>query len=92
MLSGGFIEPVPIADVFCSGIAGVERVGQGCLRFSLFVWHSEPGGAGTQERMIVAKIVMSEVDHGAMRDQIAGMKTRVWTSERRLLTPCGRLS
>ena len=52
------VEPVPIQDVFVSGIGEIEIIGP-CARFILYV-DQHPIGDGdiAQERVVVAKIVM----------------------------------
>lgn len=50
-------EPCPIADIFCSGLAKVENVGGGCLRFYLYTLQAPLNGEGEAERVLVAKIV-----------------------------------
>jgi hypothetical protein len=48
----GLSEPFAVQDIFCSGIGAIEDMGNGCLRFHLYV--AEDG-----EKIIVAKVVCS---------------------------------
>lgn len=50
-------EPVPIQDIFCSGVSKVERLANGNLRIWFYV-NQAAGGAGRQESLIVAKIII----------------------------------
>ena len=52
------LEPIPISDIFCSGIGAIEAVGTDCLRFYLYVDQRLPEADGQQERIVVAKIVV----------------------------------
>ena len=52
------VEPVPIQDVFVSGIAEIEIIGP-CARFILYVdQHPIGDGDAGRERVVVAKVVM----------------------------------
>lgn len=57
-MCAGLIEPEPIKDIFASGLAAVEDLGNGCVRFLLYTTQS--GNDGEVERICVAKIVMSK--------------------------------
>lgn len=48
-------EPVPVADVFISGIAQAEDIGGGCLRFTFFSRRHTDAG---DENAIVARFVI----------------------------------
>jgi hypothetical protein len=52
----GLIEPIPVQDIFVSGIGAIEKIGGGNLRFYLYV--EQQSDDGTQsEKILVAKIV-----------------------------------
>lgn len=53
------VEPVPVADIFCSGVGAIEAVGADCLRFYLYVLQPLMPGNSPQERVIVAKVVVA---------------------------------
>lgn len=48
------IEPVPVMDVFVSGLGEVEDLGGGCFRFTFF---AKRHGANGEELIAVAKLV-----------------------------------
>lgn len=50
-------DPVPIQDLFVSGLADVEDLGSGCWRFTFFV-HQKSIESGEDERVVVERIVM----------------------------------
>ncbi|HET8700390.1 MAG TPA: hypothetical protein VFL97_01845 [Nitrococcus sp.] len=49
-MAGDLVEPFGIPDVFVSGLAEVEDVGGGCMRFVFYARHDG-------ERQVVAKLV-----------------------------------
>ena len=53
------VEPAVIADVFVSGIARIEQIGNGVLRFVLYCEQTGPMG---REHAIVAKLLWSAAD------------------------------
>jgi hypothetical protein len=53
------VETTVIADVFVSGIARVEQLGNGVLRFVLYCDQIGPAG---HERAIVARLLWSAAD------------------------------
>ena len=50
-------EPVPVQDIFCSGVSKVENIGNGNLRVWCYV-NQAAAGQGHAESLIVAKIVI----------------------------------
>lgn len=48
------IEPVPVHDIFVSGLGEVEDLGGGVFRFVFFSKHHGPNG---EERVVVARLV-----------------------------------
>jgi hypothetical protein len=54
----GLIEPVPVADVFVSGLGKIEKLNGGCVRIHLYVLQAPIDGDGPQEKQIVAKIIV----------------------------------
>lgn len=53
------IEPVGVPDIFVSGIARIENLGNGNLRFTFYVAHT---AEEHPERLVVAKMVMATAD------------------------------
>jgi hypothetical protein len=51
------VEPVPAPEIFTSGLAKIEDIGGGCLRFYLYVMQAPIDGEGPADRVVVAKIV-----------------------------------
>lgn len=49
-------DPFGVTDIFVSGLATVEDIGGGALRFVFFSLQHKPDGA--EERIVVAKIIM----------------------------------
>lgn len=47
-------EPVPVLDIFVSGLGEVEDLGGGVFRFTFFAKHHGPSG---EEQIVVAKLV-----------------------------------
>lgn len=54
-----FIEPIAVTDIFASGLAFVEDIGSGCFRLTFYV-EQRCSQSGEHERVIIARIVMSE--------------------------------
>jgi hypothetical protein len=54
----GLSEPVPVLDVFASGLGKIEKLGGGCVRIYLYVLQAPLDGDGPQEKQIVAKFIM----------------------------------
>lgn len=50
------VDLLAVADVFVSGLAEVEDIGSGCLRFVFYSIQHTP--SGEEERMVVAKLIM----------------------------------
>jgi len=55
----GLCEPVPVADVFVSGIGRIEKLGGGNVRVWLYVLQTPLDGDGPQEKQITLKVIMS---------------------------------
>lgn len=49
------IEASAVPDIYCTGIARIENLGDGCFRYVLFV--STQAADGQPERVIVARLV-----------------------------------
>ena len=54
----GHCEPVPVADVFASGLGKIEKLSGGCLRIYLYAEQAPLDGEGPVEKQVVAKIVV----------------------------------
>lgn len=52
------VEPVPVPDIFVSGLAQVEDIGGGCLRFTFFCRRH----AGTGEEVLVAAKLIAPIE------------------------------
>lgn len=61
-------EPVPVQDIFCSGVSKVENLGNGNLRVWCYV-NQAAAGEGAAESLIVAKIVLPAAAMGAAIEQ-----------------------
>jgi hypothetical protein len=55
-LAAPLTEPMPVPDVFCSGMAAIEHIGGGCVRLHLYV--NQTGIVGQAERVVVMRAVM----------------------------------
>jgi hypothetical protein len=53
----GLVEHIAIQDIFCSGLGAIERLDGNLLR--LWFYASQTGESGTQEKVLVAKLVIS---------------------------------
>lgn len=51
----GLIDPDCVADVFAEGFASIEKIGSGCVRFTLYA--TRDLGDGDIDRLVVARIV-----------------------------------
>lgn len=47
------IEPVPVHDIFVSGLGEVEDIGGGCFRFTLFI-----ASHNGEDFVVAAKLIM----------------------------------
>lgn len=56
MSTSVMVEPIALADIFCSGIAKIEIIGP-CARFFMYADQASLTD-GTAERVIVAKFVL----------------------------------
>lgn len=71
-------EPYAVADTFVSGLADVEDIGGGCLRFTFYCRSTHDG---REEKQVVARIIMpAEALPSAM--QMSARKANICVCER----------
>lgn len=54
-------EPIAVPDTYVSGIAHIEQMGGGLMRFTLFAGHHNLSD-NEPERVIVSRIIMTKED------------------------------
>jgi hypothetical protein len=57
-LATPLIEPCPVLDTFCSGMAAIEPIGGGCVRVYLYANQTGMVLGGEPERVVVLRVVM----------------------------------
>lgn len=53
------VEPIAVQDIFISGIAEIEDIGDGMFRYVLYTVRTNPHDR-TTERVVVASLVMTK--------------------------------
>jgi hypothetical protein len=67
------VEPVPISEIFASGLGKIEDIGGGCLRLYFYVLQAPLESVGPAERVLVVKVI---VPAGALPDMVMEMNGR----------------
>lgn len=75
-------DPACVADIFCEGICAVTKLGDDCLRFTVFATRDR--GDGEVERIVVAQLIWTK---GALK--IALEQTSAIINGKPFLNTCG---